>query len=155
MRTLTNKNVLNEKITLNELRERKELITTLKAKYELLGIEEKLSVNGLLLGRKLNNAIRQYNICKRSFYGGNNYVSGIDPVYFKDLIGIYSYRTVNNTISFANSGIATIDYSTVPNEFFPYNGTLSAQQMRELIVVSSANLISSSPTVGTITTTLS
>lgn len=48
---------------------------------------------------------------------GNNYVSGIDPLYFKDLVGIYSYRTVNITNESTDSNDDSIQTSSTNSSF--------------------------------------
>lgn len=72
MRTLTLKNHRDKKITLDEIYERLELVLNLKSYYNSLTWKEKLSPEGDKLGAKVNRAVKQYNLCKGSFLGGNN-----------------------------------------------------------------------------------
>lgn len=47
----------------------------------------------------------------------------------------YIYRTIDQTATFANTGILTKSIAGNPNEFYPYTGNLSSGQMRDLYVV--------------------
>lgn len=48
----------------------------------------------------------------------------------------YKYRTIDQTLTFANSGLLTKSISSNPSEFFPYTGSLSAVNMlNDLYVV--------------------
>ncbi len=63
----------------------------------------------------------------------------------------YIYRTIDQTVTVANNGIATKSIAAVPNEFYPYSGALSNAQMRELQVIPLGNnLIQYSPLTGTL-----
>lgn len=64
---------------------------------------------------------------------------------------IYLYRTLDQTVSFANSGILTKSIAASPNEFYPYSGVLTSGEMSDLYVVPlSNNLIQYSPLTGTV-----
>lgn len=51
----------------------------------------------------------------------------------------YIYRTIDQNASVGNNGILTKSIASSPNEFFPYTGTLSDAQMKELYVVPIGN----------------
>lgn len=63
----------------------------------------------------------------------------------------YIYRTIDQTLNFANSGVLTKSIAASPNEFFPYSGVLTGSQMTDLYVVPIANnLIQYTPLTGTV-----
>lgn len=51
----------------------------------------------------------------------------------------YDYRTIFQTVSFANTGLLTKSIAASPDEFFTYLGTLSDDSMQDLYVVPTAN----------------
>jgi hypothetical protein len=62
----------------------------------------------------------------------------------------YTYRTVDQTGAFANTGILTKNISATPSETFPYSGTLTSTQLQDLYVVPvAASLIASANASGT------
>lgn len=62
----------------------------------------------------------------------------------------YTYRTIDQTTTFANTGILTKNISTTPSETFPYVGTLNSTQLQDLYVVPVGNsLIASANSSGT------
>lgn len=59
----------------------------------------------------------------------------------------YTYRTLDQTLEASNTGLITKDISAVTNEYFPYTGSLTSEQLQdlyliptELDIVSNANL---------------
>lgn len=63
----------------------------------------------------------------------------------------YIYRTLDQSLSVANSGLATKSIAATPNEFFPYTGALTDAQASELYVVPTAvDLIYSTNVTGTV-----
>lgn len=57
---------------------------------------------------------------------------------------VYSYRTVDDTQTFSNSGILTVSLASLPDVNFPYTGTLSTAQKRDLYVTPTVNIASQS-----------
>lgn len=51
----------------------------------------------------------------------------------------YIYRTVDQTTEFVNNGTLIKSVASDPNEFFPYSGTLTDAQMKELHIVPTGN----------------
>lgn len=51
----------------------------------------------------------------------------------------YTYRTIDQTTSFANTGLLTKSIASIPNEFYPYSGNLSSSQLKDLYVVPVGN----------------
>ena len=51
----------------------------------------------------------------------------------------YIYRTIDQTTTFANTGVLTKSIAANPDEFYPYSGNLSFAQMTELYVVPVGN----------------
>lgn len=47
----------------------------------------------------------------------------------------YTYRTISTNTAMAANGTATISYTSVPDEFFPYASTLSSADLQTLYVV--------------------
>lgn len=67
---------------------------------------------------------------------------------------VYTYRTINNAVVIANNGTGSISISGNPNETFPYTGSLSSAQMRDLYIVPLANnLISFANLAGAVSVT--
>lgn len=64
----------------------------------------------------------------------------------------YIYRTLDQTVSFANTGILSKTITGAINEFYPYAGNLSATQMLDLYVVPTSGHMISNNLTGTITT---
>jgi hypothetical protein len=63
----------------------------------------------------------------------------------------YTYRTIDQSTSFSNSGILTKSIATSPNEFYPYSGSLTSSQLDDLYVVPlSNNLIQYTPLTGNV-----
>lgn len=54
---------------------------------------------------------------------------------------IYTYRTIFQTTSTANTGLLSKSIAASPDEFFPYTGALSDAQMKELYVVPIGNTL--------------
>lgn len=50
----------------------------------------------------------------------------------------YTYRTIDQTLTVSNTGTAQKSISAIPNEFYPYTGSLTAGQMTDLYVVPTA-----------------
>lgn len=67
----------------------------------------------------------------------------------------YIYRTIDDGLSMANTGILTISLSGSPTKAFPYTGTLSDAQKSELYIAPLANLYASAALTGTVNTTAS
>lgn len=53
----------------------------------------------------------------------------------------YTYRTINQTLAFANTGTLTYSIASNPNEYFPYSGNLSFSQLKDLLVVPVGNTL--------------
>ncbi len=65
---------------------------------------------------------------------------------------VYTYRTIDQTLAMSNAGIVTKSLAAVPNEFFPYSGNLSDNEMQELYVIPlGGNLRASANMAGTAT----
>jgi len=47
----------------------------------------------------------------------------------------YTYRTIDQTTATGNNGILTKSIVSSPDEFYPYSGTLSSTQLKELYIV--------------------
>jgi hypothetical protein len=63
----------------------------------------------------------------------------------------YIYRTLDQSLSVANTGLAVKSIASTPNEFYPYTGALTSAQMTELYVVpTSVDLIYNSNIAGTV-----
>lgn len=78
---------------------------------------------------------------------GSNYNSLLFPTGTASLKNAnnvqYIYRTIDQTLTTANSGLLTKSIASSPTEFYPYSGNLSSSQLKELFVVPiGANLIS-------------
>jgi hypothetical protein len=89
-----------------------------------------------------------YNPAKSSLI----FDSGTKPVKAVRNIS-YTYRTVNDTLSIANSGTISISVAANPGEFFPYPTTLSSANKVDILVVPLANAYSSTDGSGTVTAT--
>lgn len=64
----------------------------------------------------------------------------------------YTYRTIDQTATIANTGLLVKDISASPNEFFPYSGSLSSGSLSELYVTPVANnLTAANNLTGTLT----
>lgn len=62
----------------------------------------------------------------------------------------YTYRTIDQTASFANTGLLAKNISATPSETFPYTGSLTSSQLQDLYVVPVGNnLIASANAAGT------
>lgn len=76
------------------------------------------------------------NTCK--LQGANNstlvFYSGVESLKNANNVE-YVYRTIDQTASFANSGLLVKDISASVDEFYPYSGSLSSTQLADLVVV--------------------
>lgn len=62
---------------------------------------------------------------------------------------VYTYRTIDQTTTFANTGILSKSISSTPSETFPYTGPLTTSQLQDLYVVPVGNnLIASANAAG-------
>lgn len=53
----------------------------------------------------------------------------------------YTYRTIDQTTTFANNGVLTKSIASNPNEFYPYTGNLTPGQLQDLYVVPIGNTL--------------
>ena len=63
----------------------------------------------------------------------------------------YIYRTIDQSLTVANTGLVVKSISSTPDEFYPYTGALTSAQMQDLYVVPTAiDLIATSNIAGTV-----
>jgi hypothetical protein len=63
----------------------------------------------------------------------------------------YTYRTIDQQVTIANSGLLTKSIAGNPNEFYPYIGTLTDDQERDIYLIPRTNIIAQSNIPGTAT----
>lgn len=72
MRTLTYKNHRDKKLTIEEVKEYIARAKRAKEEFESKSIVYRISKEGESEAKKVNDYIRQANIAKGSYFGGNN-----------------------------------------------------------------------------------
>lgn len=86
------------------------------------------------------DATTNTNICKlkETSTSGLVFGSGLESIKNSNNT-TYTYRTLDQTATFANTGLLVKSVASNPNDFFPYSGSLSMSQMRDFYVVPLAN----------------
>ena len=88
--------------------------------------------------------LKDTNLSTLLYYAGFPAIANVTNV-------SYVYRTHNEALTWAADGTITINLASPGPETFPYNGTLSTTQEKDVIVVPLANATSTSVLSGTIT----
>lgn len=65
----------------------------------------------------------------------------------------YQYRTIDQTVAVSNNGIMIKDISAITNEFFPYSGTLTDNQLKQIYVVPDISFQAANDATGNISCT--
>lgn len=89
--------------------------------------------------------LKQTNLDGLLFYTGTESLKNANSV-------LYQYRTLDQTVTIANTGLLTKDISASVDEFFPQSATLTSNQLWDIIVTPASNLIANSAVAGTIST---
>lgn len=64
---------------------------------------------------------------------------------------IYTYRTIDTSLTVSNTGLITKDISSTGNEFFPYSANLTSNQLEDLYLVPTyADLLFAANSTGTV-----
>jgi hypothetical protein len=61
----------------------------------------------------------------------------------------YTYRTIDQGLAFSNAGVLTKSLTATPDEFFPYTGALSDNEMQELYIIPLVNAVAAANIAGT------
>ena len=61
----------------------------------------------------------------------------------------YTYRTIDQTVTIANTGLLSKSISSIPDEFYPYVGTLTDDQERDLYLVPLVDVFAGAPRAAT------
>ena len=62
----------------------------------------------------------------------------------------YNYRTIDQSLTTANTGLITKNISADPDEFFPSSGELSGVQLQDIMVIPQLTMIQNSALTGTV-----
>jgi len=64
----------------------------------------------------------------------------------------YAYRTLDQTVTFANTGLLVKSISSLTNQIYPYSSALSSSQLNDFIVIpTSADIVANNNAAGTVT----